>query len=62
MPVLDFRWDVDDIAGTQFLGGLAPLLVVAAPCRTQKNLAAVMVDMPIVPLETDTPMLLRGHR
>ena len=48
VPVLDLRWDIDHIAWVKFPGWLAPLLIISPPGGTEKNLAAAMVNVPVV--------------
>ena len=55
MPMLHFRRNLHHIPRMQLPGRLAPLLIIAAAGRYQKNLAAFMVDMPVVAALNWTP-------
>ena len=59
VPVLDLGGDVDAVAGVQFHGGLALLLVVAAAGHADEDLAAAglcVMDVPVV-----AAARLKGH-
>jgi hypothetical protein len=49
VPVFDFGRYFDRIAGEQNTRGLTPCLIPAAPGSHQKDLAAFVVDMPVIP-------------
>ena len=47
MPMLDAFGDGDTLSREQFLRLFTPDLVIALPCRSQKDLAGPMVDVPM---------------
>jgi hypothetical protein len=46
MPMSGFRRDIDHVAGVEFPGRLSPLLVPATSAGDEKDLSALVVDMP----------------
>ena len=65
VPVLDAGGDVDHVAGMQFPGRLAPLLIVAVSGHAEQHLTAALlglVDMPIVPAARLKGHIVHPHR
>src|SRR5438270_3474200 len=49
MPMLRFRRDINYVASMEFTGRLTPFLIPATAGSHEKDLSALMVDVPVIP-------------